>query len=103
MSEEEKFKEKITSIAYYTDPIILIIIFTVELFVMLKLKLNIDKSGILTLILHLIVSAFRVLRSYITYMAVLHVPSSVLVWVSLYYFIFEMYFIKNILTSESPN
>ena len=55
--------EKVDQIADYTDYFIFAVLFTVELVVVIRLRLNIDKSGILTLVLHLVASLIRFFRS----------------------------------------
>ena len=58
-----EFNNAINEIALYTDIIIFAILLPLELFVLVKLKFKIDKSGLITLLLHLLVSIFRIVRS----------------------------------------
>ena len=71
------------------------------LFVFIKLRFRVDKSGILALFLHLIGSIIRILRSnlYIKLDAFI-VIAGITIWISLYYFTFEMKFIQIALTAE---
>ena len=82
----------------YSDIFILVCLVFFEVLVFYKLKLQIDKSGILTLILHLIVSILRVSRVIVS---VLTLVSSILVWISVHYFIYEMWYIKITFSSEN--
>ena len=58
-----EFNNAINEIALYTDIIIFAILLPLELFVLVKLKVKIDNSGLITLLLHLLVSIFRIVRS----------------------------------------
>jgi hypothetical protein len=91
---------EIDHIAKYTDCFILFCLFPVELWVFIRLRFKVDKSGILTLVLHLIVSIIRILRSYLDKLQGLMVVATTMIWISLYYFTFEMWLIKNTLTSD---
>ena len=66
----------------------------IEIFVFVKLKFNLDFSGKLTLILHFIVSGIRIFLSYFQIYDVWQkctiTVANTLVWMSLYYFVFEL-------------
>ncbi len=62
---ESLFADKIDRIALYTDPFIFSTLSLVELWVFIRLRFKVDKSGILTLLLHLFASIIRILRSYL--------------------------------------
>jgi hypothetical protein len=66
--------------------------------VLLILKFKIDKSGLVTLVMHIVVSLIRILRKYIY---TIQVVAVMMIWISLHYFTFEMWYIKNTLTSET--
>jgi hypothetical protein len=55
--------DKVNQIALYTDYFIFASLFIIVLFVVIKLRFKIDKSGLLTLVLHLVASLIRILRS----------------------------------------
>jgi hypothetical protein len=65
-----------------------------EAYVFVKLKFNLDFSGKLTLLLHFIVSGIRISYSYLPEYGIWQtctvVASNTLVWISLYYFVFEL-------------
>jgi hypothetical protein len=63
-----EFNNTINQIAFYTDILIFGILLSVELLVLIKLKFKIDRSGLLTLLLHMLVSMFRVVRSQLEYL-----------------------------------
>jgi hypothetical protein len=77
---EDEFLEALNEVALYLDISILALLFIFEALVFYILKFKVDKSGIITLLLHLIISAFRVVRSIFD---ILQVISSILVWMSL--------------------
>jgi hypothetical protein len=86
-----------------SDITILTLICVIEGFVFIRLKFKVDFSGIVTLLLHLVVSALRVINS-VKFQAtrhILQVITSVLIWISLYYFTFEMAYIQATLSSDS--
>ena len=85
-----EFNNAINEIALYTDIIIFAILLPLELFVLVKLKFKIDKSGLITLLLHLLVSIFRIVRSQFEYLQVMLVVTAIMIWISLHYFTFEM-------------
>jgi len=58
-----EFNQVIEGISIGTDIVILLTLLTFELWLFYKLKFNVDRSGIVTLLIHLIVSIFRVMRS----------------------------------------
>jgi len=70
----------------------------IEGLVFYRLKFKVDKSGLLTLVLHLVISILRIADDFFK---VFKAISSMLVWISLHYFTFEMWYIKAMLTSES--
>lgn len=61
--DQKDFTDTIDSITFYLDIFILVCLLTFESIVFYKLKFKVDKSGILMLLLHLIVSIFRVIRT----------------------------------------
>ncbi len=61
--DQFEFSRIINRIAQYTDFFIFASLFLVELWVFIRLGFKVDKSGIITLILQLIVSIIRILRS----------------------------------------
>ena len=86
-----EFSREVDRIAKYTDWSIFASLFLVELWVFLRLRFKVDNSGILTLLLLLIVSIIRILRSSLDIqLQNLFVVSGIIVWISLYYFTFEM-------------
>ena len=86
-----KFTPEIDHVVLYTDLFIFACLFLVELWVFTRLGFKVDKSGILTLLLHLIVSIIRILRSSLKInLQGLLVVAGILIWISLYYFTFEM-------------
>ncbi len=92
----------ISNIASVPDILIFASLLLVELWVFIKLNFKVDKSGILTLALHLVVSIIRIIRTYLLInIQALIVVAGVTVWISLYYFIFEMQLIKITLTSDN--
>jgi len=98
---ESVFTDKVDRIALYTDSFIFLSLFLAELFVFIRLRFRVDKSGILTLMLHLIGSLIRILRSSLKIkLDALIVVAGITIWISLYYFTFEMKFIKIGLTAE---
>ena len=75
-----------------SDITILALMCVIEGFVFIRLKFKVDFSGKVTLLLHLVVSAIRVINT-VNFNAtrhILQVINSVLIWISLYYFTFEM-------------
>ena len=74
-------------------------------FVFVKLKFKMDFSGILTLLLHLIVAVQRLVNNFIFVTEELNnnlqVLGNGLIWISLYYFTFEMMIIKSTLAASS--
>jgi hypothetical protein len=86
-----EFSREVDRIAKYTDWSIFACLFLVELWVFLRLRFKVDNSGVLTLLLLLIVSIIRILRSSLDIqLQNLFVVSGIIVWISLYYFTFEM-------------
>lgn len=80
----------------------------IYVFVFAKLKFKLDFSGILTLIFHWLVSGQRLANHYIngndsidTSDRVTQIIGNCFIWISLYYFTFELYLIKSTLEAES--
>ena len=75
----------------------------IEAYVFVKLKFNLDFSGKLTLLLHFVVSAIRISYSYFPFNDIWQrctvTVTNTLVWMSLYYFVFELQMIKITLTA----
>ena len=88
------------------------IIVIVEAALFVRLRFKVDFTGKLTLILHLVVAALRVFvnrleaeqknSSGTNPFDMLSVFSQALIWLSLYYFTFEMAYIRLALDSPSP-
>ena len=86
-----------TSLDYYiliSDWFIFVTLTVIEGYVLVKLKFNLEISGKLTLLLHFFISAIRISYSYLpTYeiwqLCTVAVTNN-LVWISLYYFVFEL-------------
>lgn len=80
------------------NPIILGIMISINCFIFYKLKFRIDFSGLVTLILYFIAQVFRVVSVYERYNSddkySFLLPCQILVWISLYYFTFEIADIK---------
>jgi hypothetical protein len=91
---------EVDQIAFITDCFIFACLFIVELYVVIKLRLKIDKSGLLTLLLYLFASLTRIFRSYMGTYQGLMVVAGITIWISLHYFTFEMYLIKITLTAD---
>jgi hypothetical protein len=76
-----------------------------ESFVFIKLKLKLDFSGKLTLLLHFFVSAIRIFNTYLTPVGVWQscsiLISNTAVWMSLYYFVLELKMIQTTLSREN--
>jgi hypothetical protein len=98
MDPKAEFVKLIEDITFYTDIFILICLLIIEGLVFYRLKFKVDKSGLLTLVLHLVISILRIADDFFK---VFKAISSMLVWISLHYFTFEMWYIKAMLTSES--
>ncbi len=97
---ESGFADKVNRIAFYTDSFIFVLLFLVELWVFFRLRFRVDKSGILTLLLHLFASIIRILRSYFNIkIEAFLIVAGITIMISYYYFTFEMYFIKIALTA----
>jgi hypothetical protein len=77
-----------------SDWLIFVTLTLAEIYVFVKLKFNLDFSGKLTLLLHFCVSGIRIYLSYLGVNDVLHsctgTVANTLVWMSLYYFVFEL-------------
>ena len=98
MDPKAEFVKLIEDITFYADIFILICLLIIEGLVFYRLKFKVDKSGLLTLVLHLVISILRIADDFFK---VFKAISSMLVWISLHYFTFEMWYIKAMLTSES--
>jgi len=77
-------------------------------YVFVKLKVRVDFSGILTLLLHLIVAVQRLVNHFLfdegessLLNTDVQVFGNSLIWISLYYFTFEMMIIKCTLEASS--
>ena len=70
-----KFKDAVEKIAEYTDAIILACLLIVEILAFYKLKFKIDKSGLLTLLIHLIASITRVVRTFFQKISIIFIFS----------------------------
>ncbi len=99
--DSQNFNLGVNQIAVYTDWFIFGSLLLIELWVFISLRFKVDKSGILTLILHLSASILRIIRSSISGSQFLITASGIMIWISLHYFTFEMWFIKITLTSDS--
>jgi hypothetical protein len=98
---ESEYADRVNRIALYTDSFIFVSLFLVELWVFIRLRFRVDKSGVLTLLFHLIASIIRILRSSLDdNIEALVIFASIIIMISLYYFTFEMYFIKIALTAQ---
>jgi len=98
----EDFNHYFNDITFYIDYILFVILLIVEGFVFHKLEFKIDKSGKVTLLLHLIVSIVRVISTSLMpdFRSLLFITSN-LIWISLHYFTFEMWLIKITLESQT--
>ena len=94
------FYNTVNDIAFYTDILIFMILLLFEFLALFKLNFKIDRPGLLTLILHLVVSMVRVVRSQLEYLQALIVVTVIMIWISLHYFTFEMQLIKIKLTED---
>jgi hypothetical protein len=85
------FNRYVDDIALYNDFLLLAILVIVEGYVFYKLEFKIDKSGKVTLLLHLIVSIVRVISTTLMedFRSLLSISTN-LIWISLHYFTFEM-------------
>jgi hypothetical protein len=88
----------------YTDGAILGILLIVEAFVFIRLKFKIDFTGILTLLMQLAVAILRVITNRFAASespvgVTLNISGQQLIWISLYYFTFELKIIENALIS----
>ena len=57
-----EFESKVREIALYADWFIFACLLTVELWVFIRLRLKMDKSGILTLLIHLLITIIRIIN-----------------------------------------
>jgi hypothetical protein len=57
-----EFESKVKEIAVYTDWFIFACLLSVELWVFIRLRLKMDKSGILTLLIHLLITIIRIIN-----------------------------------------
>jgi hypothetical protein len=92
MSAEESFS--LNDYVRISDWFIFATLTLAEAYVFIKLKFNLDFSGKLTLLLHFAVSAIRIFNGYFTTYGIWQTLfigwSNTLVWMSLYYFVFEL-------------
>jgi hypothetical protein len=81
-----------------TDSTILAILAIVEITLFIKLKFKIDFSGKFTLLLFLLASVIRFVADFLDIgseaFLILITVCTTLIWLSLYYFVFEMLLIK---------
>ena len=81
-----------------TDSAILAILAIVQIALFIKLKFKMDFSGKLTLLLFLLASAIRFVADFLDIgseaFLILITVCTTLIWLSLYYFVFEMLLIK---------
>ncbi len=91
---------EVKQVAKNTDFLIIVALFLVELWVLINLRFKVDTSGIITLLLHLIISITRIIRSYVAKLEGLMVVAGILLWISLHYFTFEMQLIQITLASD---
>ncbi len=74
----------------------------VEGFVFFKLRFRLDISGLLTLILHYVVSVLRIINHYqpfnSPFQIFINLLGSHLIWFSIYYFTIEMKLTQSLLT-----
>ena len=86
------------------DAAMLLSLFLVELTLFIKLKFKLDSSGTLTLLLHLIASMIRVISDIedigTSTFLILNKTCNTLIWLSLYYFVFEMFLVHALLTES---
>ena len=89
---------------FVLDAAMLLSLFLVELTLFIKLKFKLDSSGTLTLLLHLISSMIRVISDFedigTSTFLILNKTCSTLIWLSLYYFVFEMFLVHALLTEQ---
>ena len=95
-----EFESKVREIALYVDWFIFASLLSVELWVFIRLRLKMDKSGILTLLIHLLITIIRIINVSVEKLEVLIVVMASLIWFSLHYFTFEMWLIKITLLSD---
>ena len=92
MSEEEE--NPYSKYTLISDWFIFSTLTLVEIYVFIKLKFNLDFSGKLTLILHFFVSGIRIFLNHQAVNDMWHsitgTVANTLVWMSLYYFVFEL-------------
>lgn len=88
------------------NPLILAMMTTVYTFLFIKLKLRIEFSGVGTLIMYFLAQILRVVSTFEKYAStsqtILLLPCQLLIWISLYYFTFEILDIKLQLTEVDP-
>ncbi len=90
------------------DIMILVSLIGLYAFVFIKLRFKIDFSGIVTLLLHLFVALQRVVNHFIdlkdwgkVYYDLAQILGECFIWISLYYFTFELFLIKSTVEAES--
>ena len=98
--DPSQFSSIVNRIALYQDWFIFAFLFCVELWVFIRLRLQVDKSGILTLVIYLLITIIRIINISLENLQVLIVVMGILIWFSLHYFTFEMWLIKIKLTSD---
>jgi hypothetical protein len=98
--DPSEFTSKVNNIAFYADCFIFACLLSVELWIFVRLRFKVDKSGILTLLIHLLITIIRIINVSIENLEVLIVVIAILIWFSLHYFTFEMWLIKITLASD---
>jgi hypothetical protein len=101
--ESDDLYGTVRNIALYSDIAIFVILLSCETFIFIKLRFNVDKSGIITLVLYLLISILRLISSAVWELSFgpLFLLGVNLAWITLHYFTYEMWIIQTALTSES--
>ena len=86
------------------DWTVFVVLTLVEGFVFFKLRFRLDISGLLTLILHYVVSVLRIINHYqpfnSPFQIFINLLGSHLIWFSFYYFTIEMKLTQSLLTDQ---
>ena len=95
--------------AFVDDIVLFVLITLAEGYLFWRLKFRVDRSGLLTLLLYWVASLFRFLYHIlpdVTLHSVVYevfiTMCQILIWVSLYYFTFEMRLIQLALLADTP-
>ena len=87
-----------------SDCTVFVILTLVEGFVFYKLRFRLDISGLLTLILHYVVSVLRIINHYQNFNSPVQIfvnlLGSYLIWFSFYYFTIEMKLMQRLFTDQ---